>query len=92
MELQEVRAEIAQTEDQAAHQALKEKRLGVLPESERDRQRQRGANAGRTNRPAEPGTEGVGTVPLPSSGKTHLQQARSHDSLANLEVGEAQAS
>ena len=39
-----------------------------------------------------PVLKGVGTIPLPGRGKTNLQQAGSSDLLANLEVGEAQAS
>ena len=69
--------------------ALEEERLGVLSESARDHQRQRSTDAGRVDRPAEPGTEGVGAISLPGRSKGNLQQAGSPDLLANLEVGEA---
>ena len=92
MEFQEVRAEVTTQEGQAADQTLEEERLGALSESARDHQKQRGHDAGSVDRPTEPGTEGVGAIPLPGRGKGNLQQAGSPDLLANLEVGEAQAS
>ncbi|MCY1314138.1 hypothetical protein D9M70_647460 [compost metagenome] len=89
MELQEVRAEIAVQEGQAVDQTLEEERLGVLSEGAGDHQEQRSHDAGSVDRPAEPGTEGVGAIPLPGRGKGNLQQAGSSDPLATLEVGEA---
>ncbi|MOA18054.1 hypothetical protein D3C78_1383400 [compost metagenome] len=92
VELQEVCAEVTQTEGKAADQACQEKRLDVLSQGARDHQKQRFNDAGSVDRPTEPGTERMVSIPPASRSKTNLQQAGQLDILASLEVGEAQAS